>query len=112
MAPPKMRKDKTLDDMNAGGKSLSGVRTAPDGPEPDAAPEGEETDDPIVRVQVMKEGYYYNKHPLPLNSVIEIPLSQVDLHRERGYEFGPVPDDYDGEIYDISEEWQPEQNDA
>lgn len=111
MAPPKIRKDKTLDDMSAGMQANKGVGAAPDGPEPDAAPE-EEGDDPIVRVQVMGEGYYYNKHPLPINSVIEIPLSQVDLHRERGYEFGPVPDSYDGPIYDISEEWQPEQNDA
>lgn len=59
-----------------------------------------------VLVQVLGEGHFYNNHPLPLNCVIELPVSEVDLYRERGYQFGPVDDDYDGEVYDWTTEWQ------
>lgn len=66
-----------------------------------------ETDpDAKIRVEVLGDGHFLNGHPIPVNSVVEMTADQIDLHRERGYQLGPVADDYDGDIYDYSPEWQ------
>lgn len=117
--PPKLSKGKTLDDM--AGRKEPNPEHLPDPQLRRVAPmkdddevrvtepgqgDGGEVDDPIVRVEVLGEGHFYNNHPLPLNSVIELPLSVVEKHREQGYQLGPVPDDYNGDIYDHTPEWQ------
>lgn len=116
--PPKLGRGKTLDEM-AGSKDPNPARLRdPDrdpqlhhvnqlqGDEAEVTEQGQEGDDPIVRVEVLGEGHFYNNHPLPLNAVIELPLSVVEKHREQGYQLGPVRDDYNGDIYDHSTEWQ------
>lgn len=80
-------------------------------PDPDLPPRPgtlnvDEVDDPMVRVQVLGDGHFINNHPVPTNAVIEIPLSEVETHREHGLQLGPVDDDYDGDVYDVHTEWQ------
>jgi hypothetical protein len=107
------KKEKTLDDLapvhdsqkkhaaqlNEDASTLKSDQV--NGDEPD-----EDEDDPVARVEVLGAGHFVNNHPLPIGTVIEMKLSDVEIHRQQGYQLGPVDDDYDGPVYDTSTEWQ------
>lgn len=42
-------------------------------------------------------------HPCKDGMVIELPEDLIALHRERGVALLDVPEDYDGEVYDVHE---------
>lgn len=104
-----IRGQKTLDELPKNALTQKGAfRENEEATSTEGTTEGTAENDPTVRVEILGDGHFLNGHPLKTGHVIEMTASQVDLHRERGFQLGPVADDYDGEVYDYSEPWQPQ----
>lgn len=94
---------------------------ANDAPEPDEALDAEiaESDDSeevekdeneeiLVRLLHPVGVQHINGHPLEGMTVTHMKRKDVANHQERGVALEEVGDDYDGEVYDVSEPWAPE----
>lgn len=107
------------------------VAKRPDNPDPqreherqlknDGKPDPNEGADAVKRkVEVLGEGVTINGHPLhgrtggddlPVSDerrgdVIELSEDDIATHREHGVRLADVPDDFAGEIYNVSEPWK------
>lgn len=69
--------------------------------------EADEAGDPKIKVRVLGSGHRINGHPMSVGHIVELPTSEVELMRERGYAFEAVPESYNGPLYDHSEPWTP-----
>lgn len=97
---------------------------ANDAPEPDEALDTElaegddsekvqqdEDEEILVRLLHPEGVQHINGHPLETETVIPMKRKDVTNHQERGVAMEEVGDDYDGEVYDVSKPWAPEQKD-
>lgn len=105
------------------------ISKRPDNPDPqkeherqlkdDGKPDPNEGVDVVKRkVEVLGEGVTINGHPLhgrvlkgagddyDMGDVIELSEDDIVTHRERGVRLVDVPDDFDGDLYDVSEPWK------
>lgn len=105
------------------------IAKRPDNPDPqkeherqlkdDGKPDPNEGADVIKRkVEVLDDGVTINGHPLhgrtikgdgddyDTGDVIELSEDDITVHREHGIRLVDVPDDFAGEIYDVSEPWK------
>lgn len=63
--------------------------------------------DQRVYVKTLSEGVtFINGHPLQAGTVFEMHPDDVGHHRDHGVALDDVPDDYDGEVYDVHTEWK------
>lgn len=81
--------------------------------EGDDAEEVEQDEDEEILVRLLHpEGVQHvNGHPLETATVIPMKRKDMANHQERGVAMEEVGDDYDGEVYDVSKPWAPEQKD-
>jgi hypothetical protein len=93
-------------------KELSAVNDAPtldDDEAPDAVAEEESDDDDIlIRMKHEVGVHHVNLHPLVPGTVISMKRGEFKGHQSRGMLAEVVGDDYDGEVYDVSQPWKPE----
>lgn len=67
----------------------------------------DEKQEELVKTQVGPVGglVHIKGHPLKDGQVIELSQADIDVHREHGVALLDVPEDYDGEVYDVHTEW-------
>lgn len=69
-------------------------------------------DDILVRMLHEDGVHHVNLHPLEPGTVISMKRGEFEGHQDRGMLAEEVGDDYDGEVYDVSEPWKPEEVEA
>jgi len=106
--------DKDVADLE---RELSEVNDAPtldDEDDPDtvseSGEEAQEDDDEEILVRMKHDVgvHHVNLHPLAPDTVISMKRGEFKGHQSRGMLAEEVGDDYDGEVYDVSEPWKPE----
>lgn len=92
-----------------------GTNDAPEPDEPDDAgvdpeePEEEDENEEVLVRMLHEDGVHHvNLHPLKPGTVISMKRKDFKEHQERGVLAEKVGDDYDGEVYDVTEPWKPE----
>jgi hypothetical protein len=71
----------------------------------------DEDEDILVRLLHDMGVHHINGHPLDTGTVISMKRKDFEHHQSRGMRAEEVGDDYDGEVYDVSDPWKPEQKD-
>lgn len=111
--------DQDIADMTAEQELAANDAPEPDEPldadlvEGNDVEEAEQDEDEEILVRLLHaEGVQHiNGHPLETETVIPMKRKDVINHQERGVAMEEVGDDYDGEVYDVSKPWAPEQKD-
>lgn len=77
-----------------------------------AEDEEEDPDEELLVRMVHEDRFQHvNGHPLESGTVIRMKRGDIKNHRERGVRMEDVnEDEFDGEVYDVSEPWKPEQD--
>jgi hypothetical protein len=57
----------------------------------------------MAKVEVLTDQAIINGHELKAGTVVELPVSVIDVHRDHGVCLGAVADDDTREVYDVSE---------